>query len=117
MCVTHGLTSVNPKKYLIGHHVDWARGFPFEAFGLPDQYARPLPSVELFGFGYDEELLKVMGEPVAGGRAGASRRSGGRRRGWAAPSTTCGWRGGPSTTAWMAEQARDEQARAELPAP
>ena len=40
MCVTHGLTSVNPKKHLIGHHLDWARGFPFEAFGLPDQYQR-----------------------------------------------------------------------------
>ena len=38
MCVAHGLTSVNPKKHLIGHHMDWARGFPFEAFGLPDQY-------------------------------------------------------------------------------
>ena len=38
--MTHGLTSVNPKKHLIGHHLDWARGFPFEAFGLPDQYQR-----------------------------------------------------------------------------
>ena len=35
MCVTHGLTSVNPRKHLIGHHMDWARGFPFAAFGLP----------------------------------------------------------------------------------
>jgi len=68
MCVAHGLTSVNPKKHLIGHHVDWARGFPFEAFGLPDQYARPAPAVALFGFGYDEEFLKVMGEPWAGVR-------------------------------------------------
>ena len=61
MCVTHGLTSVNPKKYLIGHHVDWARGFPFAAFGLPDQYARPLPSVSRFGFGYDGDLVALMG--------------------------------------------------------
>ena len=68
MCVTHGLTSVNPKKHLIGHHVDWARGFPFEAFGLPDQYSRPAPAVALFGFGYDEDFLKVMGEPWAGVR-------------------------------------------------
>jgi len=68
MCVVHGLTSVNPKKHLIGHHVDWARGFPFEAFGLPDQYARPAPAVALFGFGYDEDFLKVMGEPWAGVR-------------------------------------------------
>ena len=68
MCVAHGLTSVNPKKHLIGHHVDWARGFPFEAFGLPDQYSRPAPAVALFGFGYDEDFLKVMGEPWAGVR-------------------------------------------------
>jgi hypothetical protein len=68
MCVAHGLTSVNPKKHLIGHHVDWARGFPFEAFGLPDQYARPAPAVALFGFGYDDDFVKVMGEPWAGVR-------------------------------------------------
>ena len=68
MCVTHGLTSVNPKKHLIGHHMDWARGFPFEAFGLPDQYARWSPSVELFGFGYDDDFTKVMGEPWPGVR-------------------------------------------------
>jgi hypothetical protein len=66
MCVSHGLTSVNPKKYLIGHHVDWARGFPFEAFGLPDQYRRPAPSVARFGFWYDEDLVKAMGEPWPG---------------------------------------------------
>ena len=67
MCVTHGLTSVNPKKHLIGHHVDWARGFPFEAFGLPDQYERPAPSVGFFGFGYDARDLKErMGEPWKG---------------------------------------------------
>jgi len=69
MCVTHGITSVNPKKHLIGHHVDWARGFPFEAFGLPDQYSQTAPSVALFGFGYDEEFLKVLSEPWAGVRS------------------------------------------------
>jgi hypothetical protein len=68
MCVAHGLTSVNPRKHLIGHHRDWSRGFPFEAFGLPDQYARTAPSVALFGFGYDEDFLKVLGEPWAGVR-------------------------------------------------
>src|SRR5262249_42598668 len=72
MCVTHGLTSVNPKKRLIGHHLDWARGFPFEAFGLPDQYAREAPSVALFGFGYDDGFMKVMGEPWPGVRAAES---------------------------------------------
>jgi hypothetical protein len=66
MCVTHGLASVNSKKHLIGHHVDWARGFPFEAFGLPDQYRRASPAVALFGFGYDERFLAVMGEPWPG---------------------------------------------------
>jgi hypothetical protein len=66
MCVTHGLTSVNSKKHLIGHHVDWARGFPFEAFGLPDHHLRPSPAVVLFGFGYDEQFLAIMGEPWPG---------------------------------------------------
>jgi hypothetical protein len=66
LCTAHGLTSVNPKKRLIGHHMDWARGFPFQAFGLPDQYTRAAPSVALFGFGYDDDFLKVMGEPWPG---------------------------------------------------
>jgi hypothetical protein len=68
MCTGHGLVSVNAKKHLIGHHVDWARGFPFEAFGLPDQYARTAPHVALFGLGYDIDFLKVMGEPWPGVR-------------------------------------------------
>jgi N-acetylmuramoyl-L-alanine amidase-like protein len=62
MCVTHGLTSVSPRQGLIGYHRDWARGFPFEAFGLPDLYAVPPPSVALFGFGHDEEFLRAIGE-------------------------------------------------------
>jgi hypothetical protein len=68
MCVGHGIVSVSAKKHLIGHHLDWSRGFPFEAFGLPNQYARPLPAVELFGFGYDEPFLITLGEPWAGVR-------------------------------------------------
>jgi hypothetical protein len=68
MCTGHGLVSVNAKKHLIGHHVDWARGFPFEAFGLPDQYARTAPHVALFGLGYDTDFLKIMGEPWPGVR-------------------------------------------------
>ncbi|HEY6548152.1 MAG TPA: peptidoglycan recognition family protein, partial [Vicinamibacteria bacterium] len=68
MCTGHGLVSVNAKKHLIGHHVDWARGFPFEAFGLPDQYTRQAPHVALFGLGYDTDFLKVMGEPWPGVR-------------------------------------------------
>jgi hypothetical protein len=66
MCMTHGLASVNSRKHLIGHHLDWARGFPFRAFGLPDQYRRASPAVVLFGFGYDEQFLAVMGEPWPG---------------------------------------------------
>jgi hypothetical protein len=69
MCVTHGLTSVNPANQLIGYHRDWARGFPFEAFGLPNLYAYPTPSVALFGFDYDQEFLKAVGEPWPGLRA------------------------------------------------
>jgi hypothetical protein len=66
LCVTHGLTSVSPRKHLIGHHLDWARGFPFAAFGLPDQYQRPSPAMELFGFSHDESLTARMGEPWPG---------------------------------------------------
>lgn len=62
MCVTHGLVSVSPKRGLIGYHLDWARGFPFEAFGLPDLYGQVLPSVTLFGFNYDSEFLRTVGE-------------------------------------------------------
>jgi N-acetylmuramoyl-L-alanine amidase-like protein len=62
MCVTHGLASVSPRQHLIGYHLDWARGFPFAAFGLPDMYAEPTPSIVLFGFGYDERFLRDVGE-------------------------------------------------------
>lgn len=68
MCVGHGLVSINPTKHLIGNHMDWSRGFPFAAFGLPDQYATVPPSVGLFGFGYDVDFLKVLGEPWPGVR-------------------------------------------------
>jgi hypothetical protein len=66
MCTTHGIASVNPTKRLIGRHLDWARGFPFEAFGLPDVYAAPAPSVAVFGFGYDDDFIAVMGAPWEG---------------------------------------------------
>ncbi|HLA78493.1 MAG TPA: hypothetical protein VJU18_13015, partial [Vicinamibacteria bacterium] len=32
----------------------------------PNQYRRPAPAVALFGFGYDDELIKVLGEPWEG---------------------------------------------------
>jgi len=66
MCVGHGLVSINPAKHLIGNHMDWSRGFPWTAFGLPDQYAQAPASVATFGFGYDDDFLKVLGEPWPG---------------------------------------------------
>jgi hypothetical protein len=108
-CTAHGLTSVNPAKRLIGHHVDWARGFPFEAFGLPDQYRRPAPSVALFGFGYDGDLLKVMGEPWPGVREA--------ERALAAEAARSGQELEPyrrerqaAYDRWREEQTRDEEA-------
>lgn len=62
MCVTHGLTSVAPRQFLIGYHRDWAAGFPFAAFGLPDQYAQPPAAVTVFGFGHDDDFLRAVGK-------------------------------------------------------
>ena len=72
LCVTHGLASVNPKKHLIGHHLDWARGFPFEAFSLPDQYRVESPAIRL-GFEWDDRFLAVMSEPWPGATLAAQR--------------------------------------------
>lgn len=117
MCVTHGLTSVNPRKFLIGHHVDWARGFPFEAFGLPDQYALPVPSIERFGFGYGEELLAVMGPELWPGVSGAEQALGREalRQGRTVEDLRAEKRA--LYDRWIADQARDEQARAEAARP
>jgi hypothetical protein len=60
-CVTHGLVSINPTKMLIAFHHDWARGFPFEAFGLSDKYSVAPASVSEFGFQTDEEVLAKLG--------------------------------------------------------
>jgi len=49
-CVTHAQVSVNPSNMHVGYHTDWATGFPFEALGLPDNYALALPSLWAFGF-------------------------------------------------------------------
>jgi hypothetical protein len=111
LCVTHGLTSINPKKHLIGHHMDWSRGFPFEAFGLPDQYRRPAPSVALFGFGYDDDFLKILGEPWRGVRdAEDALLQEAAQRG----VTVEGIRRERQDLyhRWLSEQARDEAARA-----
>lgn len=66
LCVAHGIVSVNPKTRKIGHHVDWAKNFPFHSFGLPDPYAVEPASVRLFGFGYDGDLEKAIGAPWPG---------------------------------------------------
>jgi hypothetical protein len=62
MCVTHGLTSIAPRQFLIGYHRDWATGFPFAAFGLPDQYAQPPAAVTVFGFGHDDDFRRAVGK-------------------------------------------------------
>jgi hypothetical protein len=66
-CVTHGLVSVNPAKMLICYHHDWARNFPFEAFGLSDKYKVAPASVSEFGFTYDEEITEKLGGDVWAG--------------------------------------------------
>jgi hypothetical protein len=63
-CVTHGLVSVNPSNMLICYHHDWARNFPFEAFGLSDKYKVAPASVSEFGFTYDEEIMEKLGGDV-----------------------------------------------------
>ncbi len=52
-CTTHGQVSVNPDNMKIGNHTDLGAGFPYAAFGLPDNYRIPPPSMLLFGFAYD----------------------------------------------------------------
>ncbi|OLE55720.1 MAG: hypothetical protein AUG51_01975 [Acidobacteria bacterium 13_1_20CM_3_53_8] len=63
-CVTHGLVSVNPSNMLICYHHDWARNFPFEAFGLSNKYKVAPASVRELGFNYDEETLSKIGGAV-----------------------------------------------------
>jgi hypothetical protein len=58
-CVTHAQISVSPSSRLLGHHTDWASGFPFAAAGLPDNYALPLLSITAFGFSYGPDYLSA----------------------------------------------------------
>jgi hypothetical protein len=58
-CVTHAQVSVNPSNMQAGYHTDWAFGFPFEQVGLPDNYARELPSLWAFGFQYASGPVNV----------------------------------------------------------
>jgi len=106
--VTHGLASVNGKKHLIGHHLDWARGFPFAAFGLPDLYERESPAVALFGFGYDEPFLAVMGEPWPGVRE-AERQLRAEATAAGRPIEDVRREKSDVYDRWLAEQARDAE--------
>jgi hypothetical protein len=60
-CVTHAQVSVNPEHMRIAAHTDWAGRFPFAELGLPNNYDVPVPSVYVFGFGYDATFLKSAG--------------------------------------------------------
>jgi hypothetical protein len=64
-CVTHAQVSVNPSNMRVGYHTDWASSFPFGAVGLPDNYARPLPALVLFGFEADRTFDHVAGARMA----------------------------------------------------
>ncbi len=116
MCVGHGLASVNVKKHLIGHHLDWARGFPFAAFGLPDQYLRPAPSVVVFGFQYDEQFLSVMGEPWPGVRE-AERGLDAEAAAQSKPVDEVRRGKQDLFDRWLQEQTRDQEASAASTAP
>jgi hypothetical protein len=63
-CVPHALISVNPKRMLIGYHLDLARGFPFAKFGLSDKYREPLPSMVEFGFRYDAYFKRIFNNDI-----------------------------------------------------
>ncbi|MCL4794477.1 MAG: peptidoglycan recognition protein family protein [Bryobacteraceae bacterium] len=60
-CVTHAQVSVNPSNRRIGYHTDWAAGFPYGGLGLPDNYARPVAALWVFGFTYDAQLAETAG--------------------------------------------------------
>jgi hypothetical protein len=60
-CVTHAQVSVSPEHMRIAAHTDWAGRFPFAELGLPNNYDVPVPSVYVFGFGFDAALLKSAG--------------------------------------------------------
>jgi hypothetical protein len=66
-CVTHAQVSVNPTRMLAGYHMDWASSFPFEEIGLPNNYARALPSVAAFGFQCDANYSRSAGARLSAG--------------------------------------------------
>jgi hypothetical protein len=70
-CVTHAQVSINPSNWQIGYHTDWAGNFPFEAIGLPDNYAQPLGSLYVFGFNYDATFFAATGARMWNGVVGS----------------------------------------------
>jgi hypothetical protein len=66
-CVTHAQVSVNPENMRVGFHTDWASSFPFAQLGLPDNYARPLPSMTVCGFEYDATFMEWAGTRLYAG--------------------------------------------------
>lgn len=60
-CVTHAQVSVAPWNMRIGHHLDWAAGFPWASLDLPDNYSLQVPAVTAFGFEHDDALRKGSG--------------------------------------------------------
>lgn len=66
-CVVHAQVSVNPSAMLVGVHVDWAAGFPFEEIGLPDNYLLPLPAVWAYGFDCDANFTGKAGPEMKAG--------------------------------------------------
>jgi hypothetical protein len=70
-CIVHAQVSVNPSAMLVGVHVDWAAGFPFEEIGLPDNYALPLPAVWAYGFDCDANFMAKAGSEMRAGIEGA----------------------------------------------
>ncbi len=66
-CVTHAQVSIYPAGRSAGYHTDWAANLPFEDLGLTNNYARPLPSVTLFGFSATALLEEARDSPLAKG--------------------------------------------------
>jgi hypothetical protein len=60
-CVTHALVSVSPVSKLVGFHMDWGTGFPFEALNLSNKYDVTIPSIVEFGFDHDSALERSLG--------------------------------------------------------
>jgi hypothetical protein len=87
-CVTHAQVSVNPSNMRVGYHTDWGSNFPYRDVGLPDNYARALPAMAVFGFVCDRGFLESSGDTLrmAVDRAEDDLRTRAARRGTASES-------------------------------